>query len=201
MKRFIAAFALMLVAGCSAQPATAPASAPAPEPTPLPPRSEPQVVVVPTPEEMCQKPDDNSGIIIGVIPGDTDGEIGMKPGWTRPFPARWFGVSIRFDRSVRVDPDSFRVKVEPERWQPAVAQVTGKPDWIHLFNVLPDGEMKEGSPGWVTVTVEQGNDLSGKPLITKPISIRLFMQEPLMPGETAVPCPAADLIPAPAGGH
>ncbi|MDF2628754.1 MAG: hypothetical protein K0R39_2585 [Symbiobacteriaceae bacterium] len=212
MKRFLAVCSLLLLAGCAAQPApdseaqpasgtTGQVQAPQTTPAATAPAPAPQVVAVPTPEEMCQKPEDGSDIIFGVMPGDGDSELGMKPGWTRPLPARWFGVSLRFDKSVKVDPASFVVKVEPARWQPVAAQATGKPDWMHIVNVLPDGEMKEGPAGWVTVTVEKGSDMAGKSLIPKPVSIRLFMQEPLKPGETGVPCPAGDLIPPPAGGH
>ena len=194
MKRSLTALSLLLLTGCSVQPAATPAPAPA--------ASEPKLVAVPTPEEMCQKPADDSGIIIGLAPGDSDSEIGIKPGWTRPFPARWFLVSLRFDKRVKVDPNSFRVKAEPGRWQPSDIQSIGKPDWMHTFQVLPDGTREQpGPPGWVTVTVEAGKDLNGQPLVKKPISVRLFMEAPLKPGEQGIPCPTGDLIPPPVGGH
>ncbi len=150
--------------------------------------------------QYCQKPLDSSGVVIELYKGNSDSTYRIQPGWTIPFPARWFGVLVRFPRTVQTE--GIKVTVDPPSWQtsPMVSNIE-IPD-SYGFNVLPDGEFKAGKGGWITVTVEGARDGEGKPFGDGPIRFRLWAMEPVDPANppAILPvCPGLEVAP-PGGG-
>lgn len=174
---------LILLTGC--------AGLQGPTPSEKRPPVAPQVAEMPSPDQLCLKPEDDSSIIISLHRGNSDSTLRIKPGWTIPFHANWFIVAVKYPETV--DRESVQVKVEPAYWETERRDHPGADTFS--FAVLPEGKQGPGAPGWITVTVDGAKRTDGTPLQEGPVSFRLWAYEALKPGESLPPCPGLEVPP------
>lgn len=178
MNRFWFAFVMvLLLAGCSLGP-TESAAQPARS------VSEPPVGQVTAPpafaaeKDVCVKPDDTSGIIVDFRKDAGHGTWRVKPGWAVALRALPMSVYLQFPR--QVDTQSVHVKVEPPYWQVAEWEYGGAPDTGYIFRLLPGGQRNsvDGTPGWVSLTVESARTRDGSPMKGVPFTVKFFAYNP-----------------------
>jgi len=140
---------------------------------PIDPSSQSQPIDVPSPEEICVTPDDNSGITVSFLKTQGHGLWKVKPGWTAALFAMPMVVDIDFPGPV--DPSTVKVRVEPEAWQIAEYEYGTALESRHSLRLLPDERTDLATGiGWVTLTVEQAIAADGRSFEGVPFSVRFF---------------------------
>lgn len=194
MKRFVLVLAVALLTGCSSFQPTEKLT-PLPSPTPQQPApqepvkqepapQQPAPLVIPTPDEICIKPEESSGIHFALYKPQGDSTFRAKPGWVISRPAMQVLGAVGFPREV--DPTSVKLSIEPADHYRLVEQPRGSaPDFVVPFTFMPvDGDpnlaLQAGKPGWITITMEGAKDTQGVSLQEGPLTLKIFAYDQQM---------------------
>jgi hypothetical protein len=177
VKRLFLLLAPLVLAGCTTANGPSPApkdSTPMPE---KPTQTEPGTVALPKENEVCLKPEDQSGILFHLYKPQGDSTFRAKPGWTIARPAYELLGAVSFPKPV--DRSSVKLRVEPAAdWVYQERPTIGAPETLAPFDFVPAGAKPNsvtwGKPGWITLTVESAKAKDGSDLVTKPLSLRIF---------------------------
>lgn len=215
MKRLALLLMSALLTGCTLfqSPSPVPVTDPGPPPASAPVKEEPApqqpaIVVVPTPEEICLKPEDKSGISFVLYKPQGDSSFLAKPGWVISRPSFQILGSVIFPRDV--DPASVKLSIEPAgAYQLTPARGQNVPESMVLFHFMPVGSdisepllLQWGQPGWVTITLEGAKDKQGALFVDRPLTLKIFAYDMQMADAYPylTPCYSSLSVPPGPGG-